>query len=511
VTSATATPPAERSRAGTTLLLTAAATFMAFLDTTVVNVAFPDLRSDFPHESLTNLTWVVTSYGVLFAALLTTAGRYADVVGRRKVFLGSLALFGLASAACAAAPNVDLLIAARAVQGIGAAGMIPAALGLVLAETPAEKRAEAVGLWGASGSVAAAAGPSLGGLLVSWFDWRSVFIINVPIAIVVIIAGMKLLPERPPTESKLPDMVGTGTVALGIGAIIVGLTKGGDWGWKSAETWIWIAAGVVLVGYALQRSRHQEAPAVDTGLWKSKMFAAANLTVFFLGAGLFVWFLSGPLYLTTIWHYSILKAGLAVTPGAVLSAITAIIVGTKIKPENQRPVVVISGLIFFALSIWAYFALGSEPKFLAIWLPYGAIGGAVIGASLTSVTTAAAISVHPLKFAAGTGLNTTARQFGGSIGIAVMAAVIAARNPLQPQAYLDAFLLAGIFILASIVPAMALFSKKSMAIIAETQAQVQAYMAAQAKAAAQAQAAAAGSQPGAAAAPGGQAAVADRS
>lgn len=466
---------------------------MAFLDTTVVNVAFPNLRADFPHESLTNLTWVVTSYGVLFAALLTPAGRYADVFGRRQLFLGSLVIFSAASVACAAAPNVDFLIGARAVQGIGAAGMIPAALGLVLSETPAEKRAEAIGLWAAAGSVAAAAGPSLGGLLVSWFDWRSVFILNVPIGVAVIIAGFKLLPNRPPTEAKSPDLVGTGAITLGITGIVVGLTKGGDWGWKSAETWIWIAVGVALVGYSLVRSRGQEAPAVETELWKNKMFAAANLTTFFLGAGLFVWFLSGPLYLTTIWHYSILKAGLAVTPGAVLSAVAAVIVSRRIKPANQRPVIIGSLLIFFGLSIWAYTSLGSKPQFLSIWLPYGAIGGAVIGAALTSVTTAASISVHPLKFASGTGLNTTARQFGGSIGIAIMAAVIAARNPLQPQAYLDAFLLAGIFVVAAVIPAFGLFRKNDMAAIAETQRQIQAYMAAQA-AAAQAAAAAAGSE-----------------
>lgn len=137
MTSGTLAPGAEPSTAGKTLLLTSAATFMAFLDTTIVNVAFPALHEDFPKESVTDLTWVVTSYGILFAALLTPAGRFADVLGRRKLFLWSVALFSVASLACAVAPNVEMLIAARAVQGIGAAGMIPAALGLVLAETPA--------------------------------------------------------------------------------------------------------------------------------------------------------------------------------------------------------------------------------------------------------------------------------------------------------------------------------------------------------------------------------------
>ncbi len=467
--------------AGKALLLTSAATFMAFLDTTIVNVAFPALHQDFPAESVTNLTWVVTSYGILFAALLTPAGRFADILGRRKLFLLSVGLFTLASLACAIAPNVGSLIAARGVQGIGAAGMIPAALGIVLSETPAEKRAEAIGMWGAAGSMAAAAGPSLGGLLVSEIDWRAVFILNIPIGLAVIL-GAKALPDRPVEKSPLPDLVGTASVTLGLAGVVIGLTKGGDWGWRAATTWIWIGAGLVFIAYALLRSRKHPAPAVETKLWGTSMFAAANLTAFLLGAGLFVWFLSGPLYLTTIWHYSVLKAGLAVTPGAVLSAVAAISVGRRLKPAQQRPVVIVSAVVFLGLSIWAYSGLGSDREFLALWLPYGAFGGAAIGAALTSVTTAASISVHPLKFATGTGMATTARQFGGSVGVAAMAAVFAAGDLSTPKPYRDAFLLAGIFIAASAVPAFWLFTKKSMAQIAETQQQIQAYLRAQAAA-----------------------------
>ncbi|MDQ0489551.1 DHA2 family efflux MFS transporter permease subunit [Streptomyces cellulosae] len=489
MTSGTLAPGAEPSTAGKTLLLTSAATFMAFLDTTIVNVAFPALHEDFPKESVTDLTWVVTSYGILFAALLTPAGRFADVLGRRKLFLWSVALFSVASLACAVAPNVELLIAARAVQGIGAAGMIPAALGLVLSETPAEKRAEAIGIWGAAGSMAAAAGPSLGGLLVSEIDWRAVFVLNIPIGIAVLLGALRL-PERPAENSKLPDLLGTATVTLGIAGIVIGLTKGGDWGWDAVTTWAWIGAGVLLVAFSLLRSGKHPAPAVETGLWGTSMFAAANLTAFLLGAGLFVWFLSGPLYLTTIWGYSVLKAGLAVTPGAVLSAVAAIAVGRRLKPEQQRPVVIVSAAAFLALSIWAYTGLGSDREFLALWLPYGALGGAVLGAALTSVTTAASISVHPLKFATGTGMSTTARQFGGAVGVASMAAVFAAGDLSTPQPYLDAFLLAGIYIAASAVPGFWLFTKKSMAQIAETQRQIQAHMRAQAEAAAKAAAAA---------------------
>src|SRR3954447_26039543 len=156
------------------LMLTSGATFMAFLDTTVVNIAFPALHESFPDTSLTNLSWIVSGFGVAFAALLTPAGRLADTIGRRQVFLASVTLFTIASVLCAAAPNFDTLLVARVVQGIGGAGMIPSALGLVLAEMPPARRVEAVGIWGAAGSMAAAAGPSLGGVLIDATNWRSV-------------------------------------------------------------------------------------------------------------------------------------------------------------------------------------------------------------------------------------------------------------------------------------------------------------------------------------------------
>ncbi|MQY22603.1 DHA2 family efflux MFS transporter permease subunit [Nocardia macrotermitis] len=484
-------PTASKATAGITLLLTSAATFMAFLDTTVVNVAFPALHTDFPKASVELLTWVVTSYAVLFAALLTSAGRFADVVGRKAIFLGAVLLFTIASLACALAPtsSIDYLIAARAVQGIGAAGMIPAALGLVLAETPAAKRAEAIGIWGAAGSIAAAAGPSLGGVLVSEINWRAVFILNIPIGLAVLIGGLRALPNRPSEDRRRPDLVGTVGITLGIALTVLGMTEGGDWGWRSLSTWGCIAAGVVLMALSLWRSTVHSAPAIEVELWRSRMFASANAVSFLLGAGLFVWFLSGPLFLTTIWHYSILSAGLAVTPGAVASAIAAIVIGRSIPPERQRPVIVISLLLYFGLSVWAYLALSAKATFWSIWLPYGTLGGLAIGAALTSVTTAASISVHPLKFGSGTGLNTMARQFGGAIGVAAMAAVFAAHKLWEPQAYLDVFLLAGLFVLAAVVPALLLFRKPDMAAIAERQQQIEQFLAAQAaQAAAQAQA-----------------------
>src|SRR3954470_14563333 len=253
------------------LLIASGATFLAFLDVTVVNLAFPDLAKDFRGTSVTELSWVITAYAVLFAALLTPAGRVADRSGRRRVFLGGVALFTLASLASALAPSVGTLVAARALQGAAAAAMIPAALGLVLAETPADKRSAAIGLWGAAGAMAAAAGPTLGGLLVNGLGWRSVFYVNVPIGIAIVAGARAVVRPAPGEGGRAPDVAGTLAVVSGIALAVLGVTQGENWGWGSPATLSALAGGALLVAIALGRSTRHPAPAVETSLWGNRI------------------------------------------------------------------------------------------------------------------------------------------------------------------------------------------------------------------------------------------------
>lgn len=431
------------ARPGLVLLLSAGATFIAFLDTTVVNVAFPDLAASFPADRVSDLSWVVSSYAVLFAALLTPAGRIADAFGRKKLFLSSLAGFTLASALCAAAQNLPLLITARALQGATAAGMIPAALGLLLATTPARRLPAAIGAWGAAGSMATAAGPALGGVLVDAFGWRAVFLINVPVGLALVLAGARALPEPAAAPRRLPDPLGTSAVTAGIALLVLGLTKGGDWGWSEASTLASVAGGAALIALALLRSAGHEVPAVETSLFRNRTFAVSSAAAAFTGAALFAWLLSSPLFLTTVWHYSVLKAGFAVTPGALTSAAAAVAVG-RLVPSHRLPAVVgVSMAAFAAVSGWAYLALGTDHRFLALWLPVGLIGGAAFGGTLTALSTAAARSLPPQQFASGVGMTTTARQLGGALGVAATASVIAARGVGGAQAYRDVYLVCG--------------------------------------------------------------------
>src|SRR3954452_24722209 len=201
------------------LAVVSAAVFMASLDLFVVNIAFPDLGRDFPDTSLAGLSWVLNGYAIVFAALLVPAGRFADRVGRKRCFLAGLGLFVAASAACAAAPSVELLVAFRVIQATGAALLMPTSLALLLAETRAERRAVAIVIWAAMGGVAAAAGPPIGGLLVQ-ASWRWVFLINLPVGLLAIYAGMRVLREsRVPAQREWPDLIGTAVLAGAIGVL----------------------------------------------------------------------------------------------------------------------------------------------------------------------------------------------------------------------------------------------------------------------------------------------------
>ncbi len=418
--------------------LASGATFLAMLDATVTNLAIADLRSDFTHASVGDLTWVITAYAVLFAALLAPAGRLADVVGRRALFRGGVAVFAGASLLCALAPDLPVLLTARALQGAGAAAMIPASLALLLNDTAAEHRARAIGLWSAAGAMAAAVGPSVGGVLVDTLHWRSVFYINVPIGI-AIIAWARVIPSSTRRRTGLPDLLGTVLLGGGIGAVALAVTEGTAWHWTSAPTIGLLTGGAAATALAVRRSVRHPAPAVETSLWRSRTFAVANLSSALYGAALYPWLLVGVLYVTQVWHYSELKAGLSVSPGALTATLAALALGRFAGRSGPRAGVVGGALVMAASGVWVLSTLPATPHFLTFWLPAGLIGGAGMGAVTYGTSSAAALSVNPLRFAAATGLNTTARQLGGALGVAALAAILPARPAVHDFTHVYVF------------------------------------------------------------------------
>ena len=406
------------------LLVTAVAVFMSFLDVTIVNIAFPDLRESFPGSSLAGLSWVLNGYNIVFAALLVPAGRLADIVGRRRMFFIGLITFLAASALCGAAPSVAVLVAARVVQAAGGAILVPTSLGLLLPEFPIEQRATATALWGATGAVAAATGPSLGGVLVQATDWRLVFFVNIPIGLAALIPARRLLREFKQEGVALPDAFGAGLLTAGVAALSLGIVKGPDWGWAAAQTIGSLTAGAALLIAVVERSKHHPAPVIERALFRTRSFSVAVTGTFLFSLAFYALLLTNILFLTEIWHYSILKAGFAVTPGPLTAAISAAFAGRIADRYGQRVVAAPGPLIFAAGCLIFAGGLGSDPSYFSDYLPATILTGLGVGASFAGFSSAAVAELPPTRFATGSAISSCLRQIGAVLGISVLIAVL---------------------------------------------------------------------------------------
>jgi EmrB/QacA subfamily drug resistance transporter len=405
------------------LTITSVGLFMASLDLFIVNIAFPDMAADFGGASLSSLSWVLNAYAIIFAALLVPAGRIADRVGRKRVFIYGLLLFAGASALCAIAPSIDVLVAARVLQAAGGAMMLPTTLGLILPAFPAEQRPLAIGIWSAVGGVAAALGPPIGGVLVE-LSWRWIFVVNVPIGIVTAIVAARVLTEVREPEDGRPDLLGAAELALGIGLLTLGIVKGPDWGWADVRVIASFTAAVALVAAFVYRSARHHAPVIELPLLRVRSFALANLAaaVFFAGFGAML--LSGVLLLTEVWGYSPIRAGLGLSPGPLMAAAFAIPSGRLGARIGQRPVAAAGGLAFAASFAWILAAVGPEPAYASSFLPGFMLGGAGVGMVLGTLPAAVTASLPPERFATGTAVFGMARQLGAAIGVAVLVALV---------------------------------------------------------------------------------------
>ena len=409
--------------------VTAAGVFMASLDLSIVNIAFPSIESSFPSEQTSTLTWVITAYAIVFGALLVLAGRIADSVGRKRVFLAGLTVFSVGSAICGIAPDVALLVAGRVIEGAGAAALLPASLGLLLGAYPPERRSQIVALWSGVGALAVAAGPTLGGSLVSLDSWRLVFYANLPIAAVALIAGRRTLQESTTATEKLKtDFLGAALVTAALTLVVLGISQGSTWGWSSASILLSFAGAGLLGVLFVLRCRRVEGPVLDLALFGDRAFSAANTATLLYAMGFFAMLLGNILFLTSVWHYSIVTAGLAVTPTPLVVAAISGPAGRLASRVGFRAVIA-AGTAFFAGGLTLLATLvGSQPMYLTRWLPISLTLGIGIGLTFP-VMGAAAVSGLPIeRFAVGSAVNQTARQVGGAFGIAILA-VILRSNP----------------------------------------------------------------------------------
>ena len=414
-------PPASRLP----LLLACGGSFLAFIDVTIANLAVPSLAVDYPDAGLDTLSWVVSLYAVAFAAALAPLGRLADVLGRRILFVGGVTVFTASSLAAALAPSVEVLLVARGVQAVGAAAMIPSSLGIVLAHSAPERRVAALGMWTASASVAAVAGPVVGGALVEVFDWRALFLVNVPLGVALAAAALRL-PRGDRQSGRLPDLAGSLVLGGAVGLVVLAVTEGEDWGWGSPAVVGSLVIGVVGLAAVVLRSRRHPVPALEVSLWKHPTYATANVVSVLFGVALYSWLLVMTIFLIDVWGYSTLEAGLAVTPGAVASAVVSIGLSRSTRRPSARALVLAGSAALGISGVWLGLGLPAEPAYLLWIVPAGLLGGAGTGAISVGVSSAASLSAPPASFAAATGLNMAARQVGGGLGVGVMVALIAA-------------------------------------------------------------------------------------
>jgi EmrB/QacA subfamily drug resistance transporter len=411
--------------------ITSVGVFMASLDLFIVNIAFPDIAADFSSSSLSDLSWILNAYAIVFAALLVPAGRVADRIGRKRVFLTGLLTFTGASAICAASPSVEVLVAARVLQAAGGAMLLPTSLGLVLPAFPASKRAMAVGAWSAVGGVAAALGPPIGGLLVG-LSWRWIFLVNVPIGVVVAVIAARHLDEiHEPDSGPRPDALGALLLAAGIGLLTGGIVKGPDWGWGDPRILAALASSVVLVAAFFARSARHPAPVIELPLLRVRSFAFGNLAAMIFFAGFGAMLLSGVLLLTEVWGYSALHAGIALSPGPLMAATFAAPGGRVSARIGPRPVAVLGGIIFGASFIWFLSSIDATPNYAGAFLPAFMLGGIGVGLSISSLPAAVTASLPPERFATGSAVFWMSRQLGAAIGVAVLIALLADPTPAE--------------------------------------------------------------------------------
>lgn len=406
------------------LVIATGGTFLANLDLFVVNIAFPAIQSDFPEAGLSGLQWVLSAYAIVFASLLVPSGRLADLLGRKRVFLAGLAVFVVASALCAAAPGAWWLVGARVVQATGAALMIPTSLALVVREFPQDKRAMAVGLWTAGAAVAATFGPTVGGLLVEW-TWRGVFLINLPLGAVIAVAAVRVLEEsRDPARGRRPDLLGALLLVVAVGALALGIVEGGGWGWTSAETLGSFAVAVAAGAAFAARSARHPAPVIEPALLRAPGAAVADAGVFLYSMGFFSLLLSTSLFLTEVWGYSALQAGIAFAPGPLMVALLSGPAGALAGRVGTRPLVMAGSASFAAGNLWWIARAGAHPSYLADLLPGMIMSGTGVALVFPILAGVAVSGLPPARTATGSALFNTARQIGGVVGVAAFVAIL---------------------------------------------------------------------------------------
>jgi EmrB/QacA subfamily drug resistance transporter len=409
------------------LLVLTTGFFMILLDTTIVNVAIPAMSTGL-NTTLDQILWVLNSYILVYAVLLITAGRLGDLYGQRTLFAIGLLVFTIASALCGFSQNVGQLIAARIVQGVGGALLTPQTLSILTSIFPPERRGAAFGVWGGVAGLATLAGPTVGGAIITYIDWRWIFFINVPIGIAAFIATFLVIPDLRPGRHHGWDFVGTALATAGLFGIVFGLIEGQRYNWGQIESYTVtipevIGTGAVLIVLFLIWERYQAEPLLPLSLFADRNFAVANWVAAAISFGMLSTFLPITIYLQSVRGFSALLAGLTLAPMSLTSMITAPFAGRAADRIGGK-YILLAGISLFTIGIAsiAYIA-GPESTWINFLVP-AIIAGAGIGMTFAPMTTIAMRNIEPRVAGAASAILNTIRQLGAAIGSAVIGAVL---------------------------------------------------------------------------------------
>jgi EmrB/QacA subfamily drug resistance transporter len=419
------------------VVLTAIGSFMGALDTLVVSTALPTIRLDL-NASVSQLEWTVNAYNLSFAVMLVTAAALGDRFGRRRLYAVGIVGFALASAACAASPSVGWLIAARAVQGVGAAFMMSLGLALLSAAFPAEKRGTAIGLFSAVTGIAVASGPIVGGAVVNGLDWTWIFWINVPIGLIAAPLVLARMRESFGPNTSL-DLAGLGLVSTGALGIVWGLVRGNSAGWGSVEVVAALVAGALLVGAFVAWEMRTPEPMIPMSFFRSRAFSAGNLAIFCVFGSLFaeVYFFSQ--FLQNGLGYDVLGAGLRLMPWTGTFLVVGPVAGALTDRIGERPLMVTGLLIQATATLWIALIAGPDLAYWQLVIPM-VIAGVGISMAIPSAQNSVLGSVSQEAVGKAAGTNSVMRELGGVFGIAIAVAVFAgAGSYASPQAFTDGF------------------------------------------------------------------------
>ncbi len=396
------------------------AVFMVSLDTTILYAGFNNILRSFPTSTAADLSWAMSGYSIVYAAMLIPAGGIADKYGRKKTFILGALLFITASFACGASPSVFWLIVARVFQSIGACLLTPAALALVLEAFPREKRMIVMGAWGAVGALAAALGPGIGSFIIDAGGWEWAFFINVPIGLYCIWQSSKILHESVHPRDKMRlDWVGMLQLIIGVGAIAFGIVEMKSVNWKPSELFGIILMGIVIILSYIPWAKFNPEPLFDLSLFKNKTFSFANLAGITFGIAFSIMFFSFFFWMKNIWHYSQTLAGAAIMPGPLMVVPTALISGRIASKIGHRPLL-LTGAITYALSgLWFLLVPDANPNYVKDWLPGLLLSGISVGLVMPSLSASAVFGLHQKDYAVGSAINNAVRQIGTVIGVSI--------------------------------------------------------------------------------------------